>query len=195
LTLHYRVAQRLAIAGPLAFAAAWMTAAALQPGFRPLRDDESALAAIGAAHPWITMTGDVLLGLAVIALAIRLAGRAVTVGSALLLVAGLAIVVQAVAREDCVGSCAGAPSGHQALHDGASAVAFLLLPIAILVLSRAFRPRLSRVAGLAALLLLVVFLALSEGPHAGLGEILALLPLLAWIVTAGLTASTPRWEG
>jgi hypothetical membrane protein len=190
----------LAAAGPCVFAAAWAAGAALQPGFRPLRDDESALAAIGAAHPWITMTGDLLLGVATLALAAGLAGtlsgRAVRVGCAMLLIAGLAIVVQALAREDCVPavqSCAGALPGSQAIHDAASGLAFLLLPAAALTLRRPFRrePGLrplataGTVSATTGLLLFVAFLALAEGPYAGLTEILALIPPLAWIAITG----------
>ena len=134
----------LAAAGPLVFAVAWAISGALQTGYDPLRDDESSLAAIGAAHPWITITGDVLLGGATLALAAGLftapAGRHVTVACSLVLAAGLAIIVQALAREDCLtqfAACAGTHAGraswHQALHNTAAGLAFILLAVAPLV--------------------------------------------------------------
>ena len=60
----------VAAAGPIVFVIGWAVGAATQDGFRIIRDDESALAAIGADHPWITMTGDAVLGIGILTLSI-----------------------------------------------------------------------------------------------------------------------------
>jgi hypothetical membrane protein len=200
----------IAAAGPLAFAIAWVVSAAQQPGYRPLRDEESALASIGAAHPWITVAGELLLGGATLALAAGLAralsGRDVVIASSLLAATGLAIATQALAREDCVAKltgCAGPlahASWHQDLHDAASSLAFVLLAAPPLILARPFRsdPHWHHLAdycvatAATGLLLLVTYIAAADTSWAGLAELLAIAIPLAWLTTIGLQLNRPR---
>lgn len=198
----------LAAAGPLVFTAAWVIAAAMQSGYDPLRDDESALAALGADHPWVTMTGDLLLGAAIVVLAAGLAsalpGRDVDVGCWLLLAAGLATAVQALARADCptqLGSCAARdPSWHQAVHDTAAGVAFFTLLAASLVLARPFRSNrhwqslatYSVITAATGLLLLVAYAGTADSSWGGLTERAFLAVPLTWITIVGIRLSQSR---
>ena len=195
----------VAAAGPILFAAGWVVGAARQPGFRVLRDDESSLAAIGAAHPAITMTTDTLLGAGLLALAAALAadlvGRQRAVGCWLLVVAGISAIVQALVREDCVASlglCAVAGRSdmmtwRQPVHDGASLIAFVALLVAPLVLARSFRAlgwatlsMYSMVTSGVGLVTLIFYVAASESAIAGLAELIFLAVPLAWVVVVGM---------
>jgi hypothetical protein len=169
------------------------------------------LAALDAAHPWITITGEVLLGLAVLALAgglaITLTGRDVIVAVCLLLAGGLATLVQAVAQEDCgtqVAVCAarihaGDVSWHHTLHEGASVLAFITILAAPLVLARPFRGH-PRWRGLATysvttavlgLALLIGYASTADGPWDGLIQRIFLTIPLAWITLTGIRLARP----
>jgi hypothetical protein len=210
-TTHVRRSQdlllgRAAAAGPILFAVGWALAGVTQEGFRPIRDDESALAAVGAAHPWITMTGDTLLGIGFLALAALLAfvldGRRRTIGCSLLVVAGITTIVQAIVREDCVanlGLCtaAGPPettTWQQWIHDAASGISFLAILIAALVLARPIRDhgrdalaRYSTLTGGIGFLLLIVFIVVSDSSISGLAEFVFLVVPLSWAAVVGLS--------
>jgi hypothetical membrane protein len=191
------------LAGPIVFAACWVLSADLQGGYRLVRDDESALAAAGAAHPWITMTGDTAVGIAMVALSIVLsrivAGTRRTTGCALLALGGLAVVIQALVREDCVKDLGFCPGGreestwHQSVHDGASAIAFLTILAAMFVLAGPFRDhglrrlaRSSTYVGAAGLALLLVFIALSDSSVAGIAELVFLIAPTGWLALVAL---------
>ena len=206
----------LAAAGAAAATLAWTLASAIQPGYDPARDDLSALAATGAAHPWLTMTGEFLLGVGVVALAAGLVaalpGRDVVVGFSLLLSAGLATAIQALAREDCPtqhADCvarlqAGQASWHHTLHEATSGLAFVAMLTAPPVLARAFR-RDSRWCDLATysvvtaalgLVLLVAYVATAETAFGGISQRVFLLVPVAWIAVAGTRlARLPAVDG
>src|SRR4051812_48511641 len=57
-----------ALAAQALFVIAWVVAGALQPGYSHAESAVSALAAKGAAHPWIVMVALTLLGLSALAL-------------------------------------------------------------------------------------------------------------------------------
>jgi hypothetical protein len=199
----------LAVAGPMAFTGAWVIASATQDGYNPWREDESALAALSAAHAWITITGDLLLGAGTLALAAGLAraltGRDVTVAAGLLLTAGFAILVQAVAREDCstqLAACAaseraGDVSWHHQLHGAASVVAFFTILGAPLVLARPFRDHpdwrnlatYSITTAVLGVLLLFGYVSTAETSWNGLTQRIFLSVPLAWIIVVGVRLS------
>jgi hypothetical membrane protein len=209
---HGRLSGGLAVLGVIACTLAWTTASAIQPGYSSIRDDLSALAALGAAHPWITMAGEFLLGAGIVALATglvrALSGRDAVVGCCLLLSAGVAACIQAVAREDCptqLTTCAarvrtGAVSWHHTLHGIASVLAFLALLAAPPVLARPFRndaawrdlATYSTATAIVGLALLVAYVSTAETGVVGLTQRLFLVAPLAWIAVAGMRLSRVR---
>ena len=82
--------------GPIAFTIAWIVGAVVQDDYSLRREDISGLAALDAQNAWIMVTGFLLLGAAILALAAGLAGalhgRPATVGSILVAVAGVGTV-------------------------------------------------------------------------------------------------------
>lgn len=201
-----RLLGTLAAVGPPVCALAWLIAPSMQPGYNPWREDLSTLAALDAAHPWITITGELLLAVAVLALArglaISLTGPDVIVAVCLLVSGGLGILVQAVAREDCgtqVAACAarlhaGHASWHHTLHDATSALAFITVLAAPLVLGRPFRHHphwcqltnpclITAALGVA---LLISYASTADGAWAGLTERIFLTVPLAWISLTGI---------
>jgi hypothetical membrane protein len=195
----------VAAAGPIVFVIGWAVGATTQDGFRIIRDDESALAAIGADHPWITMTGDTALGIGILALSIALAallnGRRRTIGCLLLATAGVCAIIQALVREDCVsdlGLCAAAgrseaTSWRQSVHDGASGIAFIAILAAAFILAGPLRrlgwrtlAKYSIATGAIGIVLLVFYILVSESAIAGLAEFLFLLVTLGWVAVLGL---------
>jgi hypothetical membrane protein len=199
----------LAAVSPIGFTAAWAIASAAQTGYRPLREDLSALGAVGADHPWITIAGDLLLGLGIVALARGLTtaphGRDARAGVCLLLAGGLGTIVQAVAREDCATqqpACAahvsaGDISWHHAVHGIASAVAFCAILGAALVLARPFREHqhwhdlagYSLLTAALGLLLLIGYIGTADTAWGGLGQRIFLTVPLLWITFVGLRLS------
>jgi hypothetical membrane protein len=205
-TSQQRTLASVAVAGPVVFALCWVVSGLLQEGYRLVRDDESSLAASGASHPWITMAGDPIVGVSIVALSIALArmltGRRYTTGCILLAVAGVAVVVQALVREDCVddlGFCTPGSADstwHQPIHDIASAIAFFALIAAMFVLVRPFSDRgwvrlarWSRRIGAAGVVLLVVFIALSDSSAGGIAELAFVVVPLGWVMLVGLVVS------
>jgi hypothetical protein len=56
-----RLLGRLAMLGPIAFTAAWLIAGLADDEYSVRQEDISALAALDAQHPWIMITGFLLL--------------------------------------------------------------------------------------------------------------------------------------
>ena len=84
----------------------------VQDDYSPRREDISALAAVDAQHAWIMIAGIVALGLGLLALGLGLVnaihdGASATVGSVLLVLAGLSFVAAGLARNDCEFGIAG----------------------------------------------------------------------------------------
>jgi hypothetical protein len=95
-----------AVAAQAVFLASWIVAGTLQPHYSGFDSGVSALAAHGARDPWIAITGLVVFGLGVAALAPGLRavlprGRAAALAAGLFLLAGVSIVVIGFARADC----------------------------------------------------------------------------------------------
>lgn len=191
--------------GPIAFTIAWIVAALVQDEYSVRREDISALAALDAQNAWIMITGFLLLGVGIVALGAGLAGalkgRPATVGSILVLVAGVGIIVAGLARNDCsseLDACAdrvdaGDVSWHHATHDLASLVVFLALVAAPLVFARAFRGdqswrdlrTYSLITGVLGLVLLVLFLTGVAGSWNGLLQRVFVTVLFLWIAVLG----------
>lgn len=140
----------VAATGPVAFTVGWLVST-LASGTQAWGSDISALAALDAPRPWITMAGEVAFAVSLLALAaglaISLVGRDVAVGVGMLAATGLAIAAQALAREDCdtgLAACiarqqSGALSWHHSLHEYASVLAFMTSLAAPIILARPFR--------------------------------------------------------
>ncbi|MEV4513389.1 DUF998 domain-containing protein [Dactylosporangium sp. NPDC049525] len=178
-----RVLGAAAVAGPIAFTVAWVVASTSSPRHHPWRADISALAAADAPRPWIIVIGELLLAAGILALAaglaIALAGRDLAVAVGMLTVAALAVAVQATAREDCdtgLADCAarqqaGLVSWHHSLHGQASALSFLTILAAPVILARPLRgnPRWHRLGTYSAvtaavgLAILIAYVATPDG--------------------------------
>ena len=201
-----RIAAAAAVAGPMAFTAAWLVAWAAQDTYSPLREDISALAALDAQAPWIMVAGFVALALGLVALGLGLvralpASRLAVVGALLVALAGVGVLVAGFARNDCsseLAACkaridAGDISWHHGLHDAVSGLLFLALVVAQLVLARAFRRdpawrdlrSYSIVSGASSLALLVLFVIGPVDGWNGLVQRAFLGVPFAWMLVLG----------
>jgi hypothetical membrane protein len=196
----------LAVAGPLLFTAAWLIAWPAQEEYSPRHEDVSALAAVDAQRSWIMVLGFLALGFGTVALALALldavrGGRSARVGAALLALAGLGSVVAGLARNDCsseLAACRALPAGelswHHHVHDLVSALSFVSLAVAQLMLARSFGGddfwrdlrSYSVVSGLATLLLLILYGTRVFGDWEGLVQRIFLAVPFAWIVVVGV---------
>ena len=132
-------------AGPVAFTAAWAAASLLQAGHGVAEVQISGLAAPDARDPWIMITGFVVLGGCSVAFGSALhaelggSGRAGP-GPRLIQAAGILTVAAGLLRRDrmLLASPAG-ESWHNHAHDLVSALIYLALVAAPLLLGRRFR--------------------------------------------------------
>jgi hypothetical membrane protein len=181
------------LAGPAAFTAAWIAASLLQPGEQVFAVQISGLAAENARYPWIMITGFLLLGCG--ALAFGAALRRALGGwprsgpaPAVIQAAGAATIATGLLRRDHLLLAGGPESWHNHAHDVISAVAYLLMVAAPVLLARRLRPD-ARWRMLAAPLvaaavlsaaLLGIFYGLPHEPWDGLLQRIAVsLPLVA----------------
>jgi hypothetical membrane protein len=133
------------VAGPVAFTAAWAAASLLQAGHGAAEVQISGLAAPDARDPWIMITGFVVLGGCSVAFGSALqrelggSGRAGP-GPRLIQAAGALTVAAGLLRRDrmLLASPAG-ESWHNHAHDLVSALIYLALVAAPLLLARRFR--------------------------------------------------------
>jgi hypothetical membrane protein len=176
------------LAGPVAFTAAWAASSLLQTGHAATQVQISGLAAPDARDPWIMITGFLVLGCcsAVFGTALHRelggsgregwAGRA-DLGPRLIQAAGLLTVAAGLLRRDRMLLTAPAhESWHNHAHDVVSAVIYVALIAAPLLLARRFRgdpwwgalrwPLVG--ASLATAAVLVVFFTGAFGSWAGL---------------------------
>jgi len=198
------------IVGQVAFTAGWLLAQSLEDrGYDPARHDISDLGALTARHPWIMLTGQAIGGLGTVAFALgalrpAMRGSRAGVTGAWLLAAsalGLDNLSDVLFRLDCraADGCTDAQqtaSWHGTVH-GLAGVTVLLLAVVPFVLAAAFRrvPGWSRLvgvslaAGLAEILLIGGYLAMSG--HAGSGYVQrgAAAVAAAWVVALAATAA------
>jgi len=134
------------------FTVASVVAGALDPGYDPLREGISALAATTSPSAAVMIGGFLALAVGTISAGLMLwsrlsRGTAGRIGAGLVLLAGAAMVVVALARQDCselIGACAAAEragtlSGHHVLHQLVSLAVFAVLIAALFVLPRGLR--------------------------------------------------------
>jgi hypothetical protein len=192
--MRIRVLAGVAIAAQVVFVASWVVAGAMEPAYSGARSTVSALAARGAAHPWIVVVGLAVLGAGVLALAgalaLALPARAASaVAVAAFAVVGAGLVVAAFVRLPCdpaVGPCGGG------VHGVAATVAELALVASPFVLAWALSPgpwsRYALVAGMAGLGFAFAF----AGAPAGTAEraVLSLGQVWFVVVALGVVRST-----
>jgi hypothetical membrane protein len=191
------------VAAPLLFTAAWLAAGLARPGYDPRIDHISALSAVNAPQPWLMIAGFALAGLLLIAFAVAIhcltaAGGRLSLGAAPIALAGLAMIVTGLIREDDPAETArGLPStlGNR-LHDSASLLlilALLLAPPAVAwsLRQRAAWPGLIASAALTSALTLTLGLVYALGLVAWSGltqRLLISMPLL-WLMLLALGLS------
>jgi hypothetical membrane protein len=200
---------RFAVAGPIAFTIAWLIGGLVQDEYSFGQEDISALAAMDAQYAWIMITAFVLLGMGTLALAAGLVSalryRSAVIGSALLVIAGIGVVVAGLARNDCsseLPACAarvdaGDVSWQHQVHDNVSLIIFLALIAAPLVFARAFsrddrwRPlrTYSIVTGVLGFALLVLYVIEPVPTWNGLVQRIFVSVLLVWIAVVGFRLS------
>jgi hypothetical membrane protein len=196
-------AARVAVGGLAAFAVATVVAGVADPGYDPVREGISALAAVGSPSAYVMIAGFLALAAATVAAGAGLwthlrTGAAGRIGAALVVLAGAGMVVAAFARQDCsdfVGECAAAEaagtlSDHHMIHQLVSLAVFTLLAVAAFVLGRGLRrngaPRWAAVAsplvGLAALVVTAMLVTVGFGEQAGLVQRAWVLLVFGWPV-------------
>jgi hypothetical protein len=176
------------VVGAFAFTAGWLIGETLQgAGYDPGRDDISELGALTAPYAWVMLVGQAIGGIGTVLFALGAlrpalrARRAGAVGSWLLALSALGLdnISDVLFRLDCrtADGCTGAQqtaSWHGHVH-AIVAGTVLLFGVAPFVLARAFRQAPgwsrfvwpSRTVGVAAIVLIVIYLALSERNGAG----------------------------
>jgi hypothetical protein len=177
LTRTHPTAVRTAAAGLATFVVATIAAGLLDPGYDPLREGVSALAATDATAAPVMIAGFLALAVGTMAAGIALWQRRRRVGGVLVLLAGAGMAVAAFARQDCsdfVGACAAAEqagtlSGHHMLHQLVSLGVFTVLAIVPFFLARGFKA--SILAGV-----------VGYGEYAGAIQRLVVLLLFGWPV-------------
>jgi hypothetical membrane protein len=200
------------IIGPAAFTAAWAVASLLQTGHPATEVQISGLAAPDARDPWIMITGFVVLGGCSVGFGTALhadlggSGRAgarrAGAGPRLIQAAGLLTVAAGLLRRDQMLLTAPAhESWHNHAHDVVSAVIYVALIAAPLLLARRFRcdPRWSALrwplvgASLATAAVLVVFFTGAFPSWAGLLQRIGVsIPLAAVCAVAARLLAVSR---
>ena len=130
------------ILGPAGFTAAWIAAAFRQPRLAFAAPQISGLAADNARDPWLMISGFVLLGGCAVgfgaALRAELGGRQAGPGPRLIQLAGVLTIAAGLLRRDHVLLTTGPESWHNHAHDIVSAIVYILLVTAPLLLARRF---------------------------------------------------------
>lgn len=185
------------------FAAAVILGGALNSGYSHRSDAMSSLAAHDASAPLVMTIGFAGLAVALLAagsgLLSTLKGKAAVAGSVMLLIAGVASVVVGSARLDCSpltsAACvasekAGMVSTGHVVHNLVSALLFLALVIGLFLLAAALRrqtwavslSRPTRLAAVAALVLMIWFGSGAYGDNGGLVQRALVLVSVGWPV-------------
>lgn len=182
------------VIAPFVFAVCAVGAGLGLPGYSPVADHLSGLAAVPAERRWLMIAGFVVLGVgvALVGLAIgRIEGSGIV--PAAFLVAGGAIGLLGLLPRDCVEVACADPSWHHRGHDLASVPAYVLaVVLPVLVAWQVTRLPASRRVATGVVVVTGVIVALFLlGPFDrvdGLLQRSALVPPLVW-----LAATTGRW--
>ena len=203
---------RLAVVGGVTFALATVVAGLLYPGYDPTREGISALASTPSPSAAVMIGGFLALAAGTISAGVALwsrlrRGTAGRVGAALVLLAGVGMVVAALARQDCselIGACAAAErsgtlSGHHVLHQLVSLAVFAALVVALFVLPRGVTRNSAwarwavptRLAGVVAVVLLAALLGGAVGDVGGLVQRAFIALVFGWpVLLAALPGRT-----
>ncbi|WP_181782903.1 DUF998 domain-containing protein [Pseudonocardia pini] len=202
-------ATRVAVGGLALFALASVVAGLFSPGYDPLREGISALAAVGMPAAPVMVAGFLALAAGTTAAGVALwqrlpRGIAGRTGAVLVMLCGALMVVVGLARQDCsdfVGACvaaeeAGTISGHHVLHQLVSLAVFTVLAVAPFLLAAGLRRnparmplgRWSALAGVVALVAVAALPTVGYGDLAGVVQRLVVLLLFGWPV---LVAAVP----
>jgi hypothetical membrane protein len=228
----FRARAAAGIVGPVVFTGAWLTSSLLQTGYSPADIQISGLAAPNAKDPWIMITGFLVLGGCTVAFGSALqealaqprgrvsAGtppdRASRVSAApaaraepgpaprLIQCAGVLTIAAGLLRRDHMLLVPGAVSWHNHAHDVVSAVLYVDLVLAQVLLARRFgcepswwpwRPWLLASAAVTGAIL-VAFAAGTSAPGAGILQRVAVtIPLAAITAVAVRLVRTPMRAG
>jgi hypothetical protein len=193
---------RAVLAGMAGFAGASLVAGTLEPGYDPLGEMISTLAAQDARVPALMIAGFLTAAGALLVAGVTLVGRlsgvAGRIGAVLVALAGIGMIVAGLARQDCslasqaclARESAGLLSSAHWLHQFSSLALFIALVIAAPLLARGVRrtPRLHHLArpmrwiALAGLISLIVLISQSEGDYAGAAQRAFLAVVFGWPV-------------
>ncbi len=199
LSVKVRRAALFGLAGPLIFALGIVVAGAVTPGYSHLSEPVSQLAAFGQPYPAIQMTGFVVFGLSMLAVAYGLrhvlsSARSATIGISLVALAGVSMVGTGLFRADPMGQQPMSVSGT--IHISTAMILFLALIAAFIVLSPAMKKLqpwrdlslFSLIAGLAALFFLVAYsVAFELQPQwMGVWQRLLAATLVIWFLVVSL---------
>jgi Protein of unknown function (DUF998) len=193
------------VAGPAAFTLAWILSAFRQRGLSFATPQISGLAAENARDPWLMISGFLLLGAGAIsfgaAMSAALGGRRrAGPGPAVVEAAGVLAIAAGLLRRDHVLLMAGPETWHNHAHDVVSAVAYVLLVVAPVLLARRLRagrrwPALTAPLVAAAAVSAALLVAFYAAPHdswdATLQRIAVTLPLAAIAAVAVWLAHDP----
>jgi hypothetical membrane protein len=222
-TTAVRAGAAAGIAGPAAFTGAWIASSLRQTGYPAAEIQISGLAAPDARDPWIMMAGFVVLGGCTVAFGAALhralggrggAGRGRWRGGAgpaprLIQGAGLLTIAAGLLRRDRMLLTPGSVSWHNHAHDVISAVIYVDLVVAQVLLAARFgrdpggldptwtawRPWLLA-SGLATGAVLVAFVVDTSGDGAGVLQRVAVsIPLAAVAAIAVRLLKTPAGSG
>lgn len=192
------------VAGPAVFTGAWIVSSLLQTGHRAIDLQISGLAAPDARDPWIMIAGFLVLGGCSVAFGAELhdvLGGRDHAGPAPRLIqgAGVLTIAAGLLRRDHMLLSSGSVSWHNHAHDVISAVIYVDLVLAQLLLAarfgrdrewRAWRPWLLASAGVT-IVLLIAFAAGTSAPGAGFLQRAAVTIPLA-VITAIATRLTRK---
>lgn len=207
-----RAAGLTARLGMSAFALTALVAGLLEPGYDPLRETISTLAAKDAAHPQVVVAAFLAAAVALLAAGLaltrRLRGRAGTAGGVLVSLAAVGMAVCGLAQSDCSQTDAACLAAEQAgtvsashwVHQLVSLALFVTLLVALPLLARGLRrtPSLAHLArtgrrvALLAVVLLVVLVSQTPDGLAGAAQRAFLLVVFGWpVVLTVLSGARP----